>query len=324
MTHLLARYAECVFWMARYMERAENLARIVDVNDTFSRGNRAGETWYSIVNLNADEERFRKRHPEPSARAVLHFYVLDQENPNSILSAVAAARENARTLRPLISTEMWAQLNIFYNALRELGPDDLARSDLTRLCATIKESCQAHTGITEGTFYRDQSWYFYQMGKYLERGDQTTRLLDIKYHTLLPSAQDVGSPVDLSQWNALLRSAAGYHAFRRIHQRGLSPAGVAGFLLINDSFPRSVNLCVRQVDDLLHALRGGFGLRGGNAALERLDEVRAALHHRTIEDIIRGGLHEFLDQLQSELIRISTDIARDFFGWSTAERSYGP
>lgn len=318
MTHLLARYAECIYWMARYMERAENLARIVDINDTFSRGSQAGETWYSIVQLNADEKRFRARHAEPTAQAVLNFYLVDRDNPSSVLSAIGAARENARTLRPLISTEMWAQINIFHNALRELGPSDLARSDLTRLCAMIKENCQTHTGITEGTFYRDQGWYFYQIGKYLERADQTTRLLDVKYHTLLPSTQGVGSPIDLAQWNALLRAAAGYHAFRRVHQRGLSPANVAGFLLLNDSFPRSVNLCVRQVDDLLHGLRGGFGLRGGTAALERLDEMRAVLHHRGIADIIGDGLHEFLDQVQGALIRVSEDIARDFFGWGAA------
>ena len=180
------------------------------------------------------------------------------ENPTSIVSAVSNARENARTLRPLISTEMWVQLNVFYNRLAAIGPEDLAPGRLAPLFAGIKEACQTHTGITEGTFFRDQGWYFYQLGRYLERADQTTRLLDIKYHLLLPQASDVGSPIDVSQWNALLRSAAGYHAYRRLHAASTTPARVAGFLLFNLAFPRSVHHCL---------LRGEPASRRGQIAL---------------------------------------------------------
>ena len=224
--------------MARYMERAENLARILDVNETFARDSRGAQDWLPMVQLNADESRFFSVHGEANASTVTHFYVLDRTNPTSIVSAVHMARENARSLRHLISTEMWRHLNVFYELLGDVAREDLALSELSRLCATIKENCQTHTGITEGTFHRDEVWHFYQLGKTVERADQTTRLLDIKYHRLLPSSEDVGSPVDLSQWNSLLRSAAGYHAFRRVHPRGMRPANVAGFLLFNTEFPR--------------------------------------------------------------------------------------
>ena len=300
--------------MARYMERAENLARILDVHETFSRDSRGAKNWMSIVQLNADEKRFLSRYELATAQNVVNFYVLDTQNPTSIVSAIRSARENARTLRPLISTEMWTQINVFYNKLLSLGPSDIAPHNLTRLCNMVKEACQAHTGITEGTFYRDQGWYFYQLGKYLERADQTTRLLDIKYHTLLPFADGVGSPLDVSQWNAVLRSAAGYHAFRRVYPRGMTPSAVAGFMLYNESFPRSVTTCVRQIDGLLVRLKSRYILKGGSKAMERVDEIQAALHSRSIEDVIKSGLHEYLDWLQLHLNDVTQEISKAFFG----------
>jgi uncharacterized alpha-E superfamily protein len=304
--------------MARYMERAENLARILDVHETFSRDSRGAKNWMSIVQLNADEKRFLSRYESATAQNVVNFYVLDTQNPTSIVSAIRSARENARTLRPLISTEMWTQINVFYNKLLSLGPSDIAPHNLTRLCNMVKEACQAHTGITEGTFYRDQGWYFYQLGKYLERADQTTRLLDIKYHTLLPFADGVGSPLDVSQWNAVLRSAAGYHAFRRVYPRGMTPSAVAGFMLYNESFPRSVTTCVRQIDGLLVRLKSRYILKGGSKAMERVDEIQAALHSRSIDDVIKSGLHEYLDWLQLHLNDVTQEISKAFFGAALA------
>lgn len=310
---LLSRYAECIFWLARYVERAENLARILDVNETFSR-DRAGEhNWLPIVQLNADDARFFAKHKEATTAAVLDFYVTDPENPSSIVFAVKAARENARTLRPLISTEMWVHLNKFHTKMSAFKPGSFGPGDLTRLFSDIKETCQAHVGITEGTFYRDQGWYFSQLGRYLERADQTTRLLDIKYHSLLPRGADVGSAIDASQWNALLRSAAGYHAYLRTHSGGLTPAGVAGFLLLNRRFPRSTYLCIRQIEHLLTEMKSRYMLRGGSKASERLDELRSVLSSRSIESIIASGLHEFLDGVQRQLIAVTTEIAADFF-----------
>ena len=312
---LLARYADCIFWLARYVERAENLARILDVNETFSRDSHGAQNWRSIIQLNSDDDRFFADGREVSARNVLRFYVIDADNPSSIVSAIHAARENARTLRPLISTEMWVQLNIFYNRLIALGPADLMPGRLSALFATIKEACQTHTGITDGTFFRDQGWYFYQLGRYIERGDQTTRLLDIKYHLLLPSASDVGSPTDVSQWNALLRSAAGYHAYRRLHAASTTPARVAGFLLFNQAFPRSLHHCVREAARLLGDVKSRYSLRGGNDAAEELDRLRAVLGTLTIDEILRAGLHEFLDVTQRQLIAVSRDLGVAFFGY---------
>jgi uncharacterized alpha-E superfamily protein len=310
---LLSRYAEALFWLARYMERVENLARILDVTDTFVRHGADQSGWRSVIQINADEERFLKRYGQANAETVAHFYLVDRENPTSIASSLFAARENARTLRPLISTEMWAQINVFYNRVRLLTAADAAPSRVSGLCAYLKEQCQSHAGITDGTFFRDQGWAFYCIGKYIERGDQTSRLVDIKYHTLLPSAEDVGTAVDISQWHALLRAASGYHAFRRVYPSGMTPSSVAGFLLLNHSFPRSVVLCVRQIEIYLSQLSAGYGLRGAYDAQERLDELRAALLDQTIQEIIARGLHEFLDWVQKHFIEVHNAVALAFW-----------
>ena len=198
----------------------------------------------------------------------------------------------------------------------ELSTEDLTPGNLAALFATIKEACQTHTGITEGTFFRDQGWYFYQIGRYIERADQTTRLLDIKYHLLLPSVADVGSPVDVSQWNALLRSAAGYHAYRRLHAAGTTPARVAGFMLLNTAFPRSVHHCVREVGRLLGEVKSHHGLRGGNDAAEELDRLQVLLGTLDISAILRSGLHEFLDSIQRQLMAVTRELSIAFFGYT--------
>jgi uncharacterized alpha-E superfamily protein len=312
LSSLLARYADCIFWMARYVERAENLARILDVTHASARRHAGSQDWAAILEINSDGQRFGESGRAVDGDTVVHFYLLDAGNETSILHAITCARENARTLRPFISTEMWSQLNVAYNWLRALQPGDLAPPERPRLFAAIKQHCQTHTGITDGTFFRDQGWYFYQLGRYIERADQTTRLLDVKFHRLGAAAPT--SPIEAGEAAALLRSAAGYQAFRRIHPRGFVLGDIVGFLMLNEAFPRSVRHCVGEVDRFLHGVRQRYGLRGGSAALERLDEIRVALFERPPSAILRSGLHDFVDWIQSQLIEISDGLTRDFFG----------
>lgn len=313
MAHLLSRSAECVFWLARYMERVENLSRIIDVTETFAR-DPASRNWLSVVQINADEKKFFETYPVPDSDAVLEFYLLDANNPSSIQFNIRAAHENARTLRPLVSIEMWAQLNAFHHRLRALTKADIHRNKLSKLCDEIRLSSQEHTGIIEGTFYRDQAWYFYSLGKYLERADQTTRLLDIKYHLLLPQSETVGSALDLSQWNALLRAAAADQAFRRLYSDRITPKAVAAFLLFSDSFPRSVSMCLRQMEWYLAQLYNRYGLRASSSAMERLDEMRGALTELTIDTVLANGLHEFIDWIQRQLGAVAQEIGEAYFG----------
>jgi uncharacterized alpha-E superfamily protein len=317
---LLSRYAECIFWLARQVERAENLARIIDVQETYARNRGGAHDWSSIVQLNADEEDFAEVHKTATARNVIRFYVTDGDNPTSIKSAIRSARENARALRPLVSTEMWVALNTFYNRLNAIDERELAAGSLSPLLSEIKEGCETFTGITEGTFYRDQAWYFYRLGRYIERADQTTRLLDSKYYVLTRDA-DVNNLVNSVQWLALLRAASGYHAFRALHQSDLTPWRVAAFMLFNPSFPRSALLCVKEVDASFNGLKSRYNLRAGNDVAEGLDQLRSILGATSIEQVLETGLHEFIDFIQRYLMAITARLGAAFFGHPPVERA---
>ena len=313
-TPLLARYAESLFWMARYLERVENLARLLDVTQSFESPGREAESWLGMVRINADEEEFFKTAEEVTAEAVKRFYLTDRTNLTGIPASLEAARTNARMLRPLISTEMWTQLNVFHRNILAITPEELQGDRLSRLCARIKEGVQTHTGITEGTLFRDQGWCFYQLGRLIERADQTTRLLDIRYHLLVPTTDDEGRRVaELTQWGGVLRAAAGYHAFRRVASAGFTPVDVVAFLLADTSFPRSVTLCVEQMEWILGQLRTRYSLRGTVPALERIEELRAGLRGRPPQRIVDDGLHLFLDGVQRDLILLAGEIGTAFF-----------
>ena len=312
-TVLLARYAEGLFWMARYLERVENLARLIDVTQTFESPGREDEAWSALLRINADAARYRDTGGTLDPEGIKQFYLLDRTNHTSVPASMEAARTNARTLRPLISTEMWMQMNVFHRDVMAIEPDQLTGDHLTRLCARLKEGVQAHTGITEGTFFRDQGWNFYMLGRLIERADQTTRLLDIKYHLLHLRGGEERRLAELTQWSGVLRAAAGYHAFRRVAPAGFEAADVVTFLLSDRSFPRSVSLCVSQVEWHLMQLRSRYNLRGTVAALERIEEVRAALSSNSASQLINDGLNAFLDAMQRDLILLAGEIGYAFF-----------
>jgi uncharacterized alpha-E superfamily protein len=310
---LLARYAESLFWMARYMERLENLARLIEVTQTFESPGLENEAWDALVRIYADETHFAETHGTPGPDTVKRYYLLDTENPNSLRGSIEAARMNARTLRPLISTEMWKHLNVFHRDLLDVREHELHGDSLSRLCTRIKEGVQAHTGITEGTLFRDQGWHYYEMGRLIERADQTTRLLDIKFHRLAPKGQEDRRLEERTQWGGMLRAVAGYHAFRRVAPVDFGPKDVVAFLLTDPCFPRSVQLCLSQTEWHLTQLRTSYGLRGTLKPLEQIEDMRGALLDRSAETIIEGGLHEFLDGMQRDLITLAGEIGTAFF-----------
>ena len=310
---LLARYAEGMFWLARYVERVENIARLVDVTQNFGSPGRETESWYALIRINADEAEFEKRGWQPTAAMVKHFYLTDATNATSVAATMEAARTNARTLRPLISTEMWLQLNMFHREATAIDPAELEGDALSRLCRRLKEGIQAHSGITEGTLFRDQAWHFYSIGRLIERADQTTRLLDIKYHQLMVGTPEERRLQELTQWSAVLRGAAGYHAFRRVAPVDFQPEDVVRFMINDPGFPRSVSVCVRNIETHLTELRSRYGLRGTLPALEWVEELRAGIVGRRAATLISGGLHDFLDGVQRDLIRLSGEIGTAFF-----------
>ena len=202
-----------------------------------------------MIRINADEDGFAKSELASNADDVKRFYLLDRGNPNSIPAAMEAARTNARTLRPVISTEMWMQLNIMHRDMLSIREEELAGDQLSRLCARIKMGVQEHTGITEGTLFRDQGWFFYMLGRLIERADQMTRLIDIRYHLLVPIGDEQRRVAEITQWGGVLRAAAGYHAFRRIAVPDFKPVDVVGFLLTEPGVSAQ-RVAVREPDGM--------------------------------------------------------------------------
>lgn len=309
--HLIARHAESTIWLARYIERIENMARILDVTNTFARDADDTSNWLSIPRINGDLEAFYKKHAEATQHSVGEFYLLDATNPTSVQSFITVARENARTLRALISTEMWLQLNVFYSTIRALDAASVAPDNFTAVCTMLKVGAQSHTGITEGTLYRDQAWHFYMIGRYLERADQTTRLLDTRFHALAPRTDAVDAELDAGHWIALLRAAAGYHAYRREHPSGYRAPDVAYFLLANTAFPRSVGLNLAQVGRHLTQLRRRYLLRM-SPAMERLDQLNSTLTYQNVTERASRKLSPFLDYVQQEIAGLHKDIVDTF------------
>ena len=310
---LLSRYAENLFWMARYLERAENLARLLDVTMVFSAASRDEQNWQSILQLHSDADEYALYHPRVTQEGVIDFYLLEERNPNSIISCITQARSNASRLRAIISTEMWVQINVMYNYVRGLKSDVLHPQMITEIFAKIRRQCSTHNGIAEVTFYHDQGWHFYSVAKHLERADQTTRLLDIKYHLLLPQAFHVGSTIDNVQWLSVLRSVSGYHAFRRNHPDALSPANVAGFLIFGAYFPRSVIANIDGTLNALNTLHTEFGVDAVIEATKVTQALRDDLMRHTIEEIIGQGMHEYLDKVQLGLMQITDRLAKNIF-----------
>jgi uncharacterized alpha-E superfamily protein len=298
--------------MARYVERAENLARILDINETFARDARGENDWLPILRLHTDEERYLERYRHVEGGNVVRFYIVDEKNPNSIRNSVSAARENARSIRHLISLETWTQLNVFYNWIQNLNTRNLRLTELSRICSQIKEGCQLHFGIVNGTLFRDQVWLFYRLGAFIELCDQTTRLVDIKYHSLLPSAYDVGTPIDVAQWNALLRYAAAYHGYRRVFPHEMTPTTVAGFILFDRRFPRSITHCVSEIRSTLKQLLQLKELSGVDLSLSALESLEV-LAAKSPREVIAAGLHEFLDDVQILLSDLGREVSDTFF-----------
>lgn len=310
---MLARFAENTYWLARYVERAENLARILDVHGTFVRDPRGTTDWSVIVQLNGDVEEFNKIYDKPTAGNVLDYYVLSNENPNSTTGCIAFARENARTLRHVISTEMWTHLNVFHGGMQALTKRDIRADNLSKVCSFIKDECQRQTGITLGTLYRDQAWRFWQMGRHLERADQTTRLIDMKYRQIALIEEEAGSPVDISQWNVLLRSVAGYYAFRRTRASRMTPSETARFMLTDRAFPRSLGYSVFKVEQELRDLVKYDGLDLGEDIPMALNTLRTNVDSTPTDRVDPNWLHEFADETQIQIGTLSSAIARRFF-----------
>ncbi len=317
---MLSRVADSIYWMCRYIERAENVARFIDVNLQLMLDSTSGDDqqWRPLVNTTGDDETFTKRFPEATQQNVMHFLTFDAENPNSILSCLRAARENARTVREIISSSMWVELNKFYLMVTSAAVNPQALTSPHEFFTEVKNASHLFNGVTDATMTHNEGWHFLHMGRMLERADKTSRILDVKYFILLRSVEDVGTAFDDVQWAAVLRSASAFEMFRKRHGR-ISPRGVAEFMLLDREFPRAIQYCLLSARDSLYAVSGTPVGTYRNSAEKVLGQLCSDLSFASVEDIFKQGLHEYLDDLQTRMNQVGTEIFETFLALKTPQ-----
>ncbi|TVQ61523.1 MAG: alpha-E domain-containing protein [Phycisphaerales bacterium] len=311
---MLSRVANSIFWMARYVERAENVARFIDVNLhlMLDLDIESASQWRPLVHTTGDEEAFIERYGEDwSQDAVLRFLVFDTTNPNSIVSCVRAARENARAVRQSISSEMWELANRFHLMMRHAGGGDRLVENPHDFLTEIKMASHLFVGLTETTMSHNEAWNWARMGRLIERAEKTSRIVDVKYYFVLPNVEYVGMPYDNLHWAALLKSATAYEMYRKRYRR-IAPEWVAEFLILDRDFPRSVRHCLVKAEESLRAISGSPPGAYLNTAELRLGRLRSDFEFARINDVISGGLHEFLDDAQSRINKVGDAIFDTF------------
>jgi uncharacterized alpha-E superfamily protein len=311
---VLSRVADSVYWVSRYIERAENIARFIDVNLRLALdlAPGTGEQWEPLVLITADLPLFNQHYDVPSRANIIEFLTFDEENPNSVGRCLAAARDNARSVREAISSEVWEQINRFYHLFRTAQFRSLVVSDPYTFFSRIRQESLLFAGIVDATMSHDEAWHFARLGRQLERADKTSRMLDVKYFLLLPTISDVGTPLDDLQWSALLRSASALEAFRKRYGR-ISPKRVAEFLLLDRDFPRSIRHCLLSAQESLRVLSDSSSGNFANSGEQRLGRLAADFNYADISGIIATGLHQFLDTFQAELNEVGEAVYATFF-----------
>lgn len=311
---MLSRVADSLYWMSRYIERAENNARISEVNLqmlldlTNQQEADPKQAWDPVISSLEENELFTSLYPTPDGKAVIDFVSLQKKNPNSIVSCLTKARENARTTSEQISSEMWEQINRLYLFAKSDTAKKLVRASPYEFFKRVITGSHLFQGITDATMTHGEGWDFIRVGKLLERADCTSRLLDIKYHILLPTGERVGGNIDTIQWMSVLRSCSALEAYRKIYFGQVAPWKVAEFLIIHSAFPRSIRFCVDCFDNALHHISGSPETKYANEAERLSGRLRYDIDFATIGDIFKFGLHEYLEQIQDRLAEINHAI----------------
>ncbi|WP_395750343.1 alpha-E domain-containing protein [Prosthecobacter sp.] len=311
---MLSRVADSIYWMARYVERAENLSRLLLSTqdlllDAGSEGVDEAQFWQPILATTGDEEAYSKLHKKIKGKDVTDFLALRADNPNSMLNSIKAARENARTVRDQISDEIWESLNSLRLFAESAEGKTMHRTQSAAFYERVLRGSYQFQGIADSTTPRGEIWHFLRLGTCLERADKMSRLLDTCSGLSLelpPHAQ--ARPL---RWAALLRSCSAWHAFMAEHRR-LDPTKIIAYLLLDETFPRSIACCVAEAQSALQALCACSGLQGMPAPLRHVGRLRADLAYTTVEEVLAAGLHEYIDDLQTRLNQIGEAIFQTF------------
>lgn len=309
---MLSRTADNLYWTGRYMERAENMARILDVSQQLAVQGRVAShespEWAAVLAVLGAEEFYASTQGGVTEDGVVSFLTLDRNNPSSIWSCVQAARENARALRATISVEMWESINTTWLTIRDLTDAELASRDLREFYEWVKERSHLFRGVSHGTMLHDDSFGFVRLGTFLERADNTARLLDTKYQLLAAGGADNDPAANYYEWGAVLRSVGAFRAYHQTYHDAITPERVAELLILRADMPRSLRFCYDKVTDLLEMLAEGRTLES-----ERLSgEFGARLRYGRMEQILVVGLHDFLEEVTARTAQVSRQISEDF------------
>jgi len=309
---MLGRVADQLYWMGRYSERTENLARILDVADRMSLTPQSEDTrqsaWYSVLEVAGAQQSYEQKYGAVKGETVLRYMALDEDNPSSIFASIRAARENARALRGSITTEMFESLNATWLELRSMGLSVLEPSSRRVFFDWVKERAHLFRGVARGTMLRDEAMLFMLVGFEVERADNTARLLDSKYHILLPSTEEIGGALDYYQWGALLRSVSAFRAYHKIYRNRITAGRVAELLILNPDLPRSLRACYDRLVETLAELSG----TRERECQRIVGQLHARLRFRKIDDIFAEGLHEFLTDFIERNALTGQQLERDF------------
>ncbi len=311
---MLSRVAESGYWMSRYIERAENIARFIDVNLHLSLDLPIDEVnqWAPLVHVTGDRALFESQFGEPTRANVFEFLTFDETYPNSIISCFRHARENARSIREVISSELWQQANEMFLTITSPRARRHALNNPNEFYTQIKEGCTLFKGLSDATMTHDEAWQFLRVGRMTERADKTSRILDVKYFMLLPEANYVGMPYDNIQWAAVLKSASALEMYRMRYHR-ITPDQVAEFLILNRDFPRSIRFCVATAESALRNITGSKEGTYTNEAERRIGRLSSELEFADISEVLALGFHEYLDNFQTKLNAVGQAVHETFF-----------
>jgi len=309
---MLGKTAGGLFWMARYLERSENTTRLIDAGFriALTRSAAARNEWASVVTTTGAESAFHEHYDEYTAANVVDFLLRDRTNPSSVMSAVEAARNNARLVRTALTREVWEATNECWITLKAHLQRPVAERDLPDTLDLIRQQSSLVRGAMHGTMLRNEIYDFVRIGTFIERADNTARILDVKYYVLLPSIAQVGSQLDNVQWETILRSVSAYRSYRWLYNGEITPAGIANFLIFDRRMPRSLRFAYGKISENLKFLIEDHGAEMicGNL----VDAQVTNLDHRTIESLLETGLHEFLADFLRKNAELAGQIERDF------------
>jgi uncharacterized alpha-E superfamily protein len=311
---MLSRTAENLFWIARYMERAENIARLLDVGSRMSSLSLDADVdtaeWQSTLLASGCASSYAAKYGTPEAKTVIDYLARDPENPSSILSCLATARRNGRAVRTALTADMWEAINTTWLDLPRFGEEDLTLERIRQFLDWVKERSQLFGGAANNTMLRNDAYWFVRLGTFTERADSTARILDVKYHVLLPDYEAVGGTLDYYQWAAILRSVSALRAYHWVYRDRLKPWLVAELLMLRPEMPRSLVACLGEIARTLDILAEAYGARGECHRLA--GRLHAQLRYGKIDGIFKSGLHEYLTGFIDENAVLGQEISRQY------------